>query len=226
MKLLHVTDFHANRLWFKWVADNAEKYDLIAYTGDFLDIFGDESLGSQVSWISAWARALPRPLLWCSGNHDVETMRAPVASGRWLAALPYANAFSQSGHIERLGQAFVRVNWREATPRLRAGDIVLAHVPPSGCFTATSGEIDNGDIDLADALRSAVGQPLAVLGGHVHRPTRWADRCGHTFSLNPGMNSGTKIPNYIEVNTANRSARWFCNDEWADSVALAVATIT
>ncbi len=51
MKLLHVTDFHSNRRWFKWVADHAEEYDLIVYSGDFLDIFGAESLGSQVRWI-------------------------------------------------------------------------------------------------------------------------------------------------------------------------------
>jgi predicted phosphodiesterase len=87
-KLLHVTDFHANRRWFNWVLDHAEDYDLIAYTGDFLDNFGDESLGSQVGWITAWARSLSRPLLVCPGNNDVEADAPPVSSGRWLNGLP------------------------------------------------------------------------------------------------------------------------------------------
>lgn len=38
MKLLQISDLHANRRWFQWVADHAEEYDLISCTGDFLDI--------------------------------------------------------------------------------------------------------------------------------------------------------------------------------------------
>ena len=36
MRLLHVSDFHANRHWFNWTLDHANDFDLIAYTGDFL----------------------------------------------------------------------------------------------------------------------------------------------------------------------------------------------
>src|SRR5271157_3898780 len=119
MKLLHVTDFHANRRWFRWVADHAEDYDLIAFTGDFLDIFSAESLGAQIRWITAWARALPCPLLSCPGNQDVESRAAPVASGRWMTTLPGAKAYSLSGHVERLGYTFVRLGWMEPTPETR-----------------------------------------------------------------------------------------------------------
>ena len=186
-KLLHVADLHSNRRWFNWVQDHAEAYDLIADTGDFLDNFGMESLATQVRWIAAWARALPRPLLWCPGNQDVMSAEAPVSYGRWMAALPGAKSFSQSGHAELLGDSFVRVGWMGDVPKLRAGDIVVAHAPPFGYFTATSkeGGADNGDIDLADALRSAAAPPWLVLSGHVHNPARWKDRCGGTITLNP-----------------------------------------
>ena len=154
MKLLHVTDFHANRRWFRWVAEHAEGHDLIACTGDFLDNCGADSLPTQVRWITAWARTLPRPLLSCPGNQDVESTAAPVASGRWMTALPDDKAYSLSGHVERLGHTFVRAGWMEPIPELRRGDIVLAHAPPAGCFTATSkeGGADDGDLNLADAL--------------------------------------------------------------------------
>ncbi len=222
MKLLHITDLHANRRWFQWIADHAEEYDLIAFTGDFLDLFGPESPGSQVRWISAWAHSLPRPLLWCPGNHDVESSVAPVSAGRWMAALPSARAFSRSGHVERLGQPFVRVEWKGAIPRLRGGDIILAHAPPSGCFTATTkgGGADNGDLNLADALRSTAAAPWLVLSGHVHTPTRWKDRCGTTITLNPGVGGDATAPNYITVDTAARKAWLFRNGEPANVANL------
>jgi Icc-related predicted phosphoesterase len=68
MKLVHVSDLHANRRRFNWVLDHAEAYDLIAYTGDFPDNFGAESSATQAQWITARMRALPRPLLWCPGE--------------------------------------------------------------------------------------------------------------------------------------------------------------
>jgi len=223
MRLLHVTDFHANRRWFKWVADHAGDHDLIAYTGDFLDNFGAESLGAQIKWITAWARALSRPLLSCPGNQDVESEAAPVASGRWMTALPGAKDFSQSGHVERLGHTFVRVGWMEPTPELRRGDIVLSHAPPAGCFTATTkgSGADNGDINLADALRSAAASPpWLVLSGHVHNPVRWKDRCGGTVTLNPGVGTNLAIPNYISIDTTRGKANWFIDEELADEAEL------
>lgn len=222
MKLLHVTDFHANRRWFNWVSDHAAEYDLVVYTGDFLNIFSAQSLASQVKWITDWALSLPRPLLFCPGNHDVETETAPVSSGRWLEAFPGAKAFSQSGHAEMLGQSFMRVNWRGAIPALQSGDTVLAHAPPTGCSTATTkgSGVDNGDLDLADALQSAAAPPWLVLSGHVHNPARWRGRCGSTITLNPGMNVGGLVPNHIAIDTITCKARLFMDGELDDVADL------
>jgi uncharacterized protein len=222
VKLLHVTDFHANRRWFHWVADHAADYDLIAYTGDFLDIFGAESLGAQVRWTTAWARSMPHPLIWCPGNHDAETEARPVSSGRWLDALPGAKAIGESGRLDLMGHSFVQVGWHGTIPSLRTGDIVLAHAPPAGCFTSTSkgSGADNGEIDLADALTCATAVPWLVLSGHVHNPARWKDRCGGAITLNPGVTEGAKVPNHIAVDTATQRARWFRNGELADVADL------
>jgi len=220
-KLLHVSDLHANKRWFAWLADHAEKYDVIAYTGDFLDNYGRESLGSQVRWITDWARVLPRPLLWCSGNQDVESEAAPVSCGGWMAALPKTEAFGHTNAVERPGQSFVRLDWQGSLPKVLSGDIVLAHAPPAGCFTATTkGGMDNGDLNLGDALRTRAVAPWLVLSGHVHSPARWKDRCEGTISLNPGVNEGAEVPNYITVDTVTRKARWFRDGELADVVSL------
>jgi Icc-related predicted phosphoesterase len=222
MRLIHCTDFHANRRWFKWVADHAEEYDLVVFSGDLLDFQGAESLATQVRWVTAWARSLPRPFLWCQGNHDTEIRDAPVCSGRWMTSLPGAKAFSQSDHAEVLGQSFVRVPWRGAIPQLRAGDVVLAHAPPAGCDTARGkgGGMDAGDMDLGDALRSAMAAPWMVLSGHAHAPTRWKDRCGDTYSLNPGVGANPSMPNFISIDTVTRKARWFKDGELADIATL------
>ena len=226
MKALHVTDFHYNRRWFDWVTEHADEHDLICCTGDLLDIFGTDSLASQVRWITAWARALPRPLLVCEGNHDVDSKEKPVLGGRWMKALPGAKDWSASGHREVLGQAFVRVGWNRPIPELRANDLIIAHAPPSGAFTATTklGGVDRGDLNLADALQLAVAPPWLVLSGHVHGPRKWVDRVGKgTFSLNPGMGVlGAKVPNYITVDTAKRRAWQFREGELADSAELRI----
>jgi len=222
MRLLHITDLHANRRWFQWVADYADEYDMIAFTGDALDIFGPESLSSQVRWIKAWARALPRPFVWCEGNHDVDSKEPPVSSGRWMTALPGVKVFSQSGHAELLGQSFVRMDWKGPIPQLRGGDVVLAHAPPAGCFTAgsTGGGVDAGDMDLGDAIRSAAAAPWLVLSGHIHSPARWVDRCGDAFTLNPGVGTNPAVPNFVTVDTATRKARWFKDGELHDMAGL------
>ena len=220
-KLLHVSDFHANQRWFNWTLDHAEEYDLIAYTGDFLDLYGPESVGTQVRWITAWAELLTTPFLWCPGNNDVETSVAPAAHGRWLARLPGAKAYGDSGHLECRGLSFVRVNWRGAVPQLRGGDIILAHAPPAGRDTATTKDgPDRGNLDLADALWSATASPWLVLSGHIHNPARWRDRCGGTISLNPGVTMGTRVPNHIVIDTAVRKATWFRDGELADVANL------
>jgi Icc-related predicted phosphoesterase len=224
MKLLHVTDFHANRQWFDWVTEHAEEFDLIAYTGDFLNLFGKEPLASQVRWISAWARTLQRPLLWTSGNHDTEIQEAPVSSGRWLDRLPGSKAFSQSGHAEVIGHTFIRVGWRGPIPELCSGSVLLAHVPPSGCDTArtNAGGADAGDLDLGDAIRASTTAPRWVLSGHIHSPAHWVDRCGSAYSFNPGVNPNAraKVPNFCKIDTAAGRARWFRDGELADAAAL------
>lgn len=118
-KLLHVTDLHFNRRWFNWVAGHAEDNDVIAYTGDFLDIFGAEFLGTQVRRINAWARALPRPLLWCPGNHDVENADAPVSSGAGWTTCRVLGPSANPAACSAWGSP--SFGWISVEPSLRCG---------------------------------------------------------------------------------------------------------
>ena len=221
MKLLFTADTHFRKDWYEWLGCNAGRYDVIVHGGDFIDIFGAESLSTQVRWVTDWARSLPCPLVFSSGNHDVESKEPPVSAGRWLERLPGAKKFSASGHLELMGQSFVRINWRDPIPQLRGDDIFVLHSAPWGTFTSTSkgSGIDSGNLELADAVRSAVAAPWAILSGHVHSPKKWCDRiAGKTFCFNPGMDSHAKIPSFVEIVTTKRCARLFRNGELADAV--------
>jgi predicted MPP superfamily phosphohydrolase len=179
MRFLHVSDLHATRRWFNWVLDHADRFDGIVYTGDFLDACESESLGVQVRWITAWARLLPRPFIWCPGNHDVESKAHPVVRGKWLSSLPGAKAFSESGHLEWLGHTFVRVNWQAQVPSLRRDDIILSHNAPAGRFTsiAKGADWDKGNVELCDALWRS----------HSTQELRRAQRCQITSLLIPRL---------------------------------------
>jgi predicted phosphodiesterase len=224
MRLLFTADTHFHKNWYEWLGCIASRYDVIAHGGDFLDMHGAESLSTQVRWVTDWARSLPCPLVFSSGNHDVESKESPVSAGRWLERLPGAKKFSASGHLELMGHSFVRINWRDPIPQLRGGDIVAMHSGPAGSFTSTgkNGGVDTGSIDLTYAIRSIVAPPWLVLHGHTHAMSRWVDRIAGVVCLNPGMNPDVraKVPNYITIDTATRKARWFRDGDLADATEL------
>jgi predicted MPP superfamily phosphohydrolase len=53
MRILHVTDLHADSLWFDWVANHCGRYDLLAISGDLLDAFSKVPLVEQVHAVQA-----------------------------------------------------------------------------------------------------------------------------------------------------------------------------
>jgi predicted phosphodiesterase len=223
MRILHVSDFHARWAWFEWLAKEGGKFDMVIYTGDFLNLFGSEPLGAQVTRVTAWARTFPVPFLWCPGNHDTDTGARPVSSGRWLETLSGRHFFNTAGLASRLGATFARIDWQQPIPEQKDCRFVLAHAPPAGCRTAISavGNSDLGNFQLGEALRAAATRvPAIVLSGHVHTPVNWFDRCGSAWSFNPGINPDTRLPSHIVIDTEKRKAWWLPDGELAGAVDL------
>lgn len=186
MKILHLTDLHGNRRWFRWLVGHAAGHDLVCVTGDLIN------QSSDVGWVSRTLGGLGAPLAVCSGNHDdadvswVQDRR--LRSETWLDG----DAFNLSG------VSFRCLAWNEPIPsRCAVGEVWLSHAPPAGCRPArTYYGIDYGDFELGEVCRRGHA-PDIVLCGHVHEPAAWCDGCGESLVFNPGKDSAMHPPHIV-----------------------------
>lgn len=203
MKLLHVSDLHFHRPWFRWVAEHAHESDAVVISGDLLHLNHEVPLYDQIEWVSRWLCELHTPAIVCSGNHDCSS----PASRRcdWLPGLAETR-----GHLTCDRGMMRKGKWTiESVPwgglPLRGGEnhIVVTHAPPAGAPTAmdrTDGQ-DWGDKKLSRYLARSVDAPWLILSGHVHEPENWRARWKRTWSLNPLSTTFTHdaVPNHIVV---------------------------
>ena len=72
MNLLITADLHYRIHWFRWLIEEAPKYDLVCIAGDLLDMFKSETRMEQAREIARLIRELADivPFAVCSGNHD------------------------------------------------------------------------------------------------------------------------------------------------------------
>ena len=221
MKILHVADFHFRLDWFTWLASQAANYDAIALAGDLLNQF--DKTPAQVERWSAQLAAFPcspkRPLLVCSGNHDVlPDLRTgtQTRSGAWLRELSRPGLITDEqiwtgplaiGVVPWCGRAAVPWTWPQSA------EIVVVHAPPSGTVLAVSPNSlrDDGDPEVSDAIWE--NKPRLVLSGHVHAPKQWHQYIGDSLCLNPGCDLTAKIPQHIIIDTQTGRAEWHCPDE-------------
>ncbi len=208
MKILHVSDLHANERWFQWVVSVSPRFDLVCMTGDLLDLNSQRAVGNQVDTVIAHLRAIRSSLVAvCSGNHDSlpgDTQRLHQA--RWLKEIRSPNILVDGDRLECGDATFECIGWNAPLPKAKANSIWLIHAPPDGIGTAIArGGAGFGDLYLAECCRFGSGPALA-LSGHVHDPVSWHARSGATWSLNPGFASGAACPNHIVVDLGRGSA--------------------
>lgn len=227
MKILAVADLHFSLPQFDWVAQHAERYDLVIIAGDLLDIAGHLDLDSQITIVVKYLRAISTRtrLLVCSGNHDGdERNERQEFIARWLLRVRAGGLVVDGAGTEQNGlrlsvcpwwdgpatretmQAFLRT---ERTAAARPW-LWVHHAPPDGVGVSWTGKAFAGDAFLLDLIRELA--PDFVFSGHIHMsPFRsggaWAARVGRTWVFNPGRQSGAP-PAFIEVDLTARTARW------------------
>jgi predicted phosphodiesterase len=221
MRILHVTDFHFNKRWFDWLATKAPECDLVCHTGDFLDLFSKVPVPTQIRRVAKWLARVRSPLLFCSGNHDVEAEAGQA--GAWLRSQLSPFAWGDGTTMSRGGVTLVSSGWSTPCHLEGSVDVLLRHAPPGGCATAVS-RVDGqdwGDFNLGEDLRIGLLPVGIVLSGHQHSPWKWHGRCGAAISFNPGLNAGAGVPNYILLDLAGRRmARWHEGGQLAGALRL------
>jgi Icc-related predicted phosphoesterase len=187
MKILHLTDPHGKRLWYRWLQGHAARHDLVCVAGDLVDGPRD------VNWVARAFRDLDAPLAVCSGNHD----DGDVSWVRRSRHRP--DTWIDGDSFELRGVAFRCVPWNEPVPGSGAGEVWLAHAPPTGSLTArTRYGMDYGDFELSDACQGSAA-PRLVLSGHVHEALAWCARYGRSIVCNPGHDAEGRVPRHILI---------------------------
>ncbi len=201
MTILHVSDFHFNQRWFDWLCHDAPPHDLLVMSGDMLDLTVATPHRRQIEWVSDWLNAYPRPIMLCSGNHDLEwdseTDRWTPAY--WLRRIDNPNVWTDGRHLAWAGLSFLTIG-ATTRPKGGAADVWVVHAAPSGtAVTTRANGSDGGDPDLLTAVRRYA--PRLVLSGHVHDPMDWREERDGTLFLNPGRDADAPFPNHILIQT-------------------------
>ena len=207
MTILHVTDFHYNQRWFDWLLDQAPPHDLLAMSGDMLDLTAATPHRLQIAWVSNWLNDYPRALCVCSGNHDLEWDDASErwAPARWLRDLANLKVSTDGQRVVAHGLSILSIGCT-TRPKGAKADIWITHAAPAQTPVAIRlVGTDGGDPELIAAVRRHA--PRLVLAGHVHDPVDWCHATPSTLFLNPGRTADAAFPNHILINTDRMECR-------------------
>jgi Icc-related predicted phosphoesterase len=70
VKLLSTADLHFRIDWFRWLIEQAPRYDLVCIAGDLLDMFGVESTKEQAREVGRLIREATASGGKCEGNPE------------------------------------------------------------------------------------------------------------------------------------------------------------
>jgi Icc-related predicted phosphoesterase len=203
MKLLHISDIHANDSWFAWLETVSSKFGLICLTGDLLDINTHRPMAGQVDRVITRLRKIKTPMLVSSGNHDMVEGQGPrLVGAAWLQELRRPGVWVDGDTCEYFGFRFHCIPWNGQLPEACPNEVWLTHVPPEGATTSIAkGGAGFGSFELSELCHTHNGPRLA-LSGHVHDPQSWKAKVRRTWSLNPGCQERALVPphNVIDLN--------------------------
>jgi Icc-related predicted phosphoesterase len=227
MKILAVSDLHFGLAQFDWVAQQAERYDLVIIAGDLLDLGGHLDLDSQITIVVKYLRTISAKtrLLVCSGNHDGdEKNEFQEYIARWLQRVRTTGLTVDGSGVDLNGVRLSVCPWwdgpasreqmqaflRREKPEPTRPWLWVHHAPPDGVGVSWTGHKHAGDAFLVNTIQEL--GPDYVFSGHIHNsPFRtggaWASRVGRAWTFNAGQQLGVP-PAFIELDLARRTARW------------------
>lgn len=192
-------DLHFNTTQFKYLLAQQDKYDVLCLAGDLLNIKVG-SFTEQTQWISNFLEKFTKPILCCSGNHDLDSNN----NFHWLDNCSKVNLYLDNRKPKINGVRFGVMPYLDVNySRFYDCEILLTHVPPKHTLTAQEGDTDNftdwGDEELYEMLKHRILSPKYLLCGHVERPLQTTDTIGKTKIINPGANHINDKPCVYEI---------------------------
>lgn len=208
MRILHSTDIHGNMAWFDWLARRSADIDLVGLTGDLLDLLDLHRMERQLHQVRAALERMTTRVAICSGNNDSfagEPAPASLLHAAWLIELRRPRLHVDGDIFMAGGLQFRCIGWNSTLPTATGNEIWLYHAPPARSPLSTDllGN-DVGDEMLAELCIAGRG-PALILTGHQHNPRHWLWRMGESWILNPGRGHDVSVPNYIVIDTDQRT---------------------
>lgn len=237
MKILHVSDLHANWAWFDWVGAQTG-HDLLIVAGDLQNTCAEvedleKELENQLQNIINWAEILPKiPTVICSGNHDDETLLDQIKHLRhihsdgwngiihdvWVTIAPFRWEDDKKSNIKTYGM----LKDPRRSPKLPW--LFVSHRPPVGKLGRdTLNDADSG-------INSWMGSlPIDyVFCGHSHFQPGINQTCfekiGNGVAFNPGSTARSTqeksgipldpIPNHIQFDISSKKGVWYQNSSY------------
>jgi Icc-related predicted phosphoesterase len=228
MRCLFVSDLHYSLPQFDWLLQVADKYDLVIFAGDALDVGSLVDFRAQTLVVRKYLQRLAgmTRLVFCSGNHDLDSRtEAGEKVARWIDDIRKLNIACDDDCLVIEDTLFSIFPWwdgpmvrerliaqLEADSRRREGRnwVWAHHAPARDSLTSWSGKQSLGDTDLLQWI--AQYNPNMVVSGHIHQSPfvkdgSWADLIGETWVFNAGHQFGAP-PAYIVLDTSAGEAVW------------------
>ncbi len=218
MKILIVSDLHYSLRQFDWLVANCGDYDMVIIAGDLMELASAVDTDTQAAVVGQYFRKLAsqKPLIVCSGNHDLVEEYDGSRSTEWLDDLAVPGLVVDKGCWEDERLRILSLPWWETEEdrerieqwldsQVRQNDLRpvfwVNHAPPSGTKTSWNGKRDLGDKHLVRWIGK--WRPTAVFSGHIHNAPyypdgSWIDKVDDTVVINGGQQVGEK-PATVEV---------------------------
>lgn len=238
MRLLAVSDLHYRLPLLDWLLGAAADADVVAISGDLLDIATPVPHDAQAVVVASYLERLAdrTTVLVSSGNHDLD---GPGPTGEqaasWLRDMAREGIVVDGHSIDRDGWRMTVAPWWDGPlTQAQVGDqlaeaavargerwLWVYHSPPAGTRLCFDGRRSFPDDALAAWVRQH--RPDVVLCGHIHQAPwvdggGWYDRIGSTLVVNPGRQIG-KVPPHVWIDTDAATATWLGLGE-RDTIAL------
>lgn len=166
MKILVAGDLHFQKEKFESLRKVLLNCDILCLIGDYLDDKRGDREG-QIQWVSKWVASISKPIVMCSGNHDLDDL----AECDWIDSLANKTVITDNSVWTYKGVTFGVVPYIGAQySKYKRCDILVCHLPPSNTKTSRQDGCEFGDDELYFSIIRGRLKARYVFCGHVEKP--------------------------------------------------------